>query len=266
MKIINVEKLLDHIENICLGDTVYLMSDILKLGCKYIENNEKFDIDMLINSIQKKIGSDGNLLIPTFNWDFCKGISFDYDNTPSRVGAVGNRALKRDDFVRTRHPLYSFAVWGKDAKHISELDSIDSFGEDSIFSFMCSSNSKVLTIGLSPLLGCSYIHYIEQINQVPYRYNKEFTAGYIFNGKEKQKTYTMYVRDLELNPKPIFVTFGLPTELSSIEAELADKGLIKSITLNDVVFYTYSLNDITPIIENDIISNEARRLYSFNNK
>ena len=44
---------------------------------------------------------------------FCEGKDFDYKKTQSKCGLLSNIALKRDDFLRTKNPIYSFAVTGK---------------------------------------------------------------------------------------------------------------------------------------------------------
>lgn len=95
------------------GDVVYVVSDILELAKNARENGERFDRDVFLDSLKEAVGENGTLLIPTFNWDFCRGIPFDYVKTPGKTGALGNAALKRSDFKRTRHPIYSFAVWEK---------------------------------------------------------------------------------------------------------------------------------------------------------
>ena len=97
------------------GDTVLLTSDITDLYLQCQEHGEQFDPNILLDKFQEAVGEEGTLLIPTYNWGFCKGKTFNYLRTPSKTGAIGNAALRRKDFVRTKHPIYSFAVWGKDA-------------------------------------------------------------------------------------------------------------------------------------------------------
>ena len=61
--------------------------------------------------IEPRLLEKRNILFPTFNWDFCKGKSFNYNNTRSMTGSLSNVALKRPDFKRSKNPIYSFAVW-----------------------------------------------------------------------------------------------------------------------------------------------------------
>ena len=41
------------------------------------------DTNQIIDTIVDKIGKTGTLLLPTYNWDFCTGLRFDYFNSKS---------------------------------------------------------------------------------------------------------------------------------------------------------------------------------------
>ena len=112
------------------GDVVLLTSDITDLFMQCQEHGEHFDANILLDRFQEAIGEEGTLLIPTYNWGFCQGKTFDYRRTPSKTGAIGNAALRRKDFIRTKHPIYSFAVWGKDTGELVAMDNVESFGAD----------------------------------------------------------------------------------------------------------------------------------------
>ena len=116
----NLESLLNKFQ-IRKGDKIIITSDILKILIQFKKKKINFDPNNLIDILKKKIGKKGTLLIPTFNWDFCKGKTFNFHNTPSQSGALGNVALKRKDFLRSFNPIYSFAVTGKDKKKICNL-------------------------------------------------------------------------------------------------------------------------------------------------
>ena len=67
------------------GDSVLLSSDIMQLTFTTIRNGERFDRNQFLEAILDTIGPEGTLLIPTFNWDFCHGETFDYKTTPSAL-------------------------------------------------------------------------------------------------------------------------------------------------------------------------------------
>ena len=118
------------------GDIVLLTSDIMQLMFTAVRNGERFDRDAFLDAILGVIGQEGTLLIPTFNWDFCHGVAFDYHKTPCKTGALGGFALGRADFRRTQHPLYSFAAAGKDQQMLCDMQNVSSFGADSPFGYL----------------------------------------------------------------------------------------------------------------------------------
>lgn len=258
MQYVSFERIISKLDNINQGDILYIVSDILSLSIVCRENAERFDLNRFLDSIINKVGSEGTVLIPTFNWDFCKGETFDIRKTVSRTGALGNAALKRTDFKRSKHPLYSFMVWGKDRELLTEMDPKDAFGADSVFGYLHRNKAKALVIGLPTLSGLTFIHYVEQMVGVPYRYSKDFTAGYIdANGSESQKTYSMYVRDLDMDPRHI-------DGFKPLGNILENKGISINYCINDVEFHIVDLEKMYAIVKDDIVNNDSKNMYHYN--
>ena len=234
------------------SDVVLLTSDITDLFLQCQDNGEILDVNILLDHFQEAIGEEGTLLIPTYNWGFCQGKPFDYKKTPSKTGAIGNAALRRNDFIRTKHPIYSFAVWGKDADKLVAMDNIESFGADSPFAYLEQVNAKNVFIGASLRNSFTYIHYIEQKLGAKYRYSKMFKSHYIDQNKvDTIKEYAMYVRDLDLGvvcaPDPVVDTL--------YANHIVQHGLI-----NGVPFEVIRFNDVTPFIQDDILHNNSKNL------
>ena len=96
------------------GDIVYLASDLMQIMIYLKNKNKTFKPNILINSILNTLGSKGTLIIPSYNWDFCKGIAYDILKSRAQTGSLANFVLKnRKDFSRTSHPIYSFLVTGR---------------------------------------------------------------------------------------------------------------------------------------------------------
>lgn len=180
------------------NDTIFVSSDVTMLLYDSIKNKEKISLDDVINTLQNLIGEGGNLIFPVYNWGFCKGETFDYNKTKSKTGSLGQCALDREDFTRTKHPIYSFAVWGKDKDYLTNLNYKDSFGADSIFAWFEKIGAKNLFINVSYEHSATFVHCVEERNNVPYRFIKEFSADYIDEDNEVSKrTYSMFVRYLD---------------------------------------------------------------------
>ncbi len=236
-------------------DFIFLVSDITKLMFYFKKKNISFDINCFLDTILEVIGTEGTLVLPTYNWDFCKGIDFDYKKTQSVTGVLGKVALKRNDFIRTTNPIYSFAVAGKEKDELYNLKHSSCFGEDSPFSYFHKNNVKYLSIGVDyKFLGFTPVHYVEEKVGVSYRYFKYFKGKYIdINGNQKDVTYKFYVKDLS----KVTMT-GIKTET---DHQLASIGAMKKYYFFEENFMTIHLGPaLDHMIKDTINNNEKNRL------
>ncbi len=234
------------------GDRIFISSDIRGILMHCLREKDDRDINILIDSLQKKVGMEGTILFPVYNWDFCKGITFDYNKTYGKTGALGKAALKRNDFKRTKHPIYSFAVWGADQDLLCNMNNTDAFGDDSPFQYMVDKNIKNIIIDLTYKRCFTFVHYVEEKIGVSYRYLKNFTAGYFDeNGVESKKTYSMFVRDLDLN---------VVTTVDPFEEEFLRKKIAKNYIINGIEYKIVDMAKTLPVITRDIVYNKARKI------
>ncbi len=237
-------EIINHLD-INNGDIVYVCSDITGLLLNARKNKVKFDPEKFIDSIINKVGSRGTILFPTFNWNFCRNEKFDIVNTPSQCGALTNVALKRKDFERTQHPIYSFSVWGKDKKKLVKMQNDSSWGADSPFDYLYKNNAKNLFVGIDYKNGFTMDHYFEQKNNVEYRYHKNFKAEYIDKEKNSSvKTFSMFVRDVDK-----IDSTGINSDLDDI---LIKKNGYKKYSINEIYFGIIYLEIAGKIIDDDI--------------
>lgn len=240
------------------GDTVLISSDILRLfTIEYKHSRKKPDINQFIDMLIEQVGSEGTILFPTFNWGFCKGETFDWNKNIGQTGSLGNTSLKRTDFKRTQHPIYSFSVYGKYKDYLCELDFKDSFGPESVFAFLESAHAKQITIDVDLTHCFTFLHYVEEKSGiVAYRYIKDFTSSYI--DKEQQltnRTYSMFVRDLDLN---------VETNADELQEDLILSGDISRIHFNGVpILIIHDLNIVSQYILNDILNNRSRKICKY---
>ena len=238
------------------GDNVFVTSDVKQLLYSCMEHQDDTDLNILIDGIIDIIGEEATLVFPTFNWAFCKGQAFDYYKTPCKTGSLGKLALKRDDFRRTRHPIYSFAVWGKGQEELCTLDNKSSFGKDSPFTYMTEHGFKNLFIDKDCQHSFVYVHYVEeQEGPVPYRYLKDFHADYTDeNGVTREAVYSMNVRDLDLDVEILIYDY---------EPEFEKAGVMKRFFINDLEYKIIDLKGAYPIIAEDVRHNRSRKLCSY---
>lgn len=238
------------------GDNIWLSSALIKMVLQFKKAGIKFDGSALIDVFQEAVGLDGTIMLPTFSFEFSKRRKHDVLNTKGTTGALGNIALGRKDFSRTRHPMHSFAVWGKDKDTLVGMENKHSFGVDSPFGYCIGNHVKQVILGTDYVHAMTFIHYAEAVCNVPYRFAKSFTGIYIdANGNEEERTYDYAARKLDIEPEEVFNKIG---------AILESKGISKKLCINGLECYVIDLASSFSIICDDIIYNQCRNIYDFN--
>lgn len=219
------------------GDIVLVHSDSTAIR-EYTGLKWGDALNLLKESFLKVLGENGTLLVPTFNWDFCKGKPYSHEKTRSQVGMFTNNVLFDDRSIRSFHPIYSFAAIGPAARDLFRDISKSSFGENSVFHRLHQINAKFVFFNVS-LEKCTFIHYVEQSKGISYRFLKEFTGEVSIGDKQYIDTYDFYVRYLDRDIHPYFKR--LSDKLLSIKkmhkSTLNDKYPILLSRSNDIYEY-----------------------------
>jgi len=208
------------------GDVVVVHSSYKSLGP--VEGGPQTVIDALLDVL----GPEGTLVVPTFTFNFCDQFNktgegyFDVQNTISEMGILTEIVRKMPGTKRTVDPIYSFAIFGK---HVEEFASVRDnvvFGKKSLFAKLYEYDAKQLIIGLSYNNSWTYVHYVEEMIGVDYRYHKGFT-GFIVNGDKKYKdTYYMNVRD---------ISKGVRTAVDPMGVILEERGIVNKKKIGNTI-------------------------------
>lgn len=245
------------------GDMVYVASDVTGLlndarrrfGVRTPAQRDAY-LDAFVNALQSLVTEEGTLLFPAFTWDFCKGEKFDLRHTKCRVGALNNWVLgHRADFQRTKHPLYSFLVWGRRAADLLALGNRDAFSSDSPFAYLHRHRGKMLLFDVSLQRGFTFMHYVEESVRVPYRYFKAFRGKYVdAEGREEERVYTMYVRDLAIQSQE-YLRDGF----------LEEHGVLRRTAWQDLTLGVIDLAAAYPLYHDDLLLHGGSECYNFTN-
>lgn len=239
------------------GDVVFVSSDVKRMSIYELKHhNQRLDLNKFIDSIIQQIGPEGTLLFPVYNWGFCKGETFNYRTTKGTTGSLGNAALERQDFKRTKHPIYSFAVWGKDQDYLCSLDNHDSFEENSPFGYLNRVHAKNLVINVDLTHCYTFNIYLQQKSgMAEYRYIKPFSAHYVDeDGTETERCYSMFVRDYELN---------METDYAPIQEQFIKDGVAKEYWFNGIHFMVIDMHKTVEPVLDDIKNNRSRKICKF---
>ena len=212
------------------GDTLLVHSSYKSLGG--VDGGPQTVIDAFLEIL----GEEGTLLMPTFNFDFCKGADWDVKETPSQMGYMTNLARLDPRAKRVFHPIYSFAVIGKYADDFAKINDKSSYGANSAFAKLRELDGKIMVIGLSYNDSMTFFHHIEEMEGVDYRYLKTFTGQITdWEGNTYEDSYQMLVRNLEM---------GVQTMVDPMGALMEKAGIIKSKKIGEADVKLMKANEV----------------------
>jgi aminoglycoside 3-N-acetyltransferase len=236
------------------GDVLWVSANLTRLAMAARRTEGRFSADELIELLQEKVGREGTLVIPAFNHNLERTSRFDIRNTRPETGALSLVAFGRNDFVRTRHPLHSFMVWGKLSDRLERIDNKSSFGKDSPFAILLANDAQAMFIGTSVSEAFSFTHYAEEKLSVGYRKYRHFNIEYTDkDGITSQREYTLYAKKR-----------GWTMCLGKLQQLMHDGGLLSVEDHNGVLFSFVGLKGAFDLLVHDISTNRARNIACFN--
>ncbi len=167
-------------------ETIFLHSDIM-LG-RIAEGFRKREYIASLARAVKKLGVR-NIIVPTFTYSFCNGEDYDVCKSKTFMGVLNEHLRKEKERYRTDDPLLSLSVPIEMKDNFSRLKN-HSLGIGSGLDVVHHlPDVKFLFLG-ARLYDCfTYLHYVEKVMDVPYRYDQPFTGKVIDeNGNIAEKT------------------------------------------------------------------------------
>lgn len=199
------------------GDTLLVHSSLSRTLRRVVKMGGGADPSIVVRSFLQALGREGTLIAPLFNFEFTQGVPFDIRESKSAMGSFTEAVRKWPGAVRTGHPIYSFAVVGKNSHLFEGLENFSGYGLDSPFAILHKLGGKIGVIDLPDQHSMTFYHYVEEANNVSYRYHKTFTGDYTeADGATAKKTFGLFVRDVEK---------GVLTRVDPMGEILWEKGL-----------------------------------------
>jgi aminopeptidase-like protein/aminoglycoside N3'-acetyltransferase len=205
------------------GDTVLIHSDStlamrLSKSASWLEANR-----FMQECFEETLGAQGTLIVPTFNYGFCKGKPYIHEKTPSQVGLFSEQIRKDPRALRSFHPIYSFSAIGKQSEEVLGSVGKSSFGKNSVFERLHKMGAKMVFFNVS-MAFCTFVHYIEQQLNAEYRYLK-FFSGQVSKGDETwTDTFDFFVR---------YLNRDVTVDLNQFQNHLQQIGVLKSVDLGE---------------------------------
>ncbi len=227
------------------GDMLMIHSSLLKFGVPNDVNLEGLS-EKIFKILLSVIGENGTMAVPTFNFEYCNGIIFNKQETPSKLMGVFSEYIRKlPESKRSFHPMQSITAVGEKAEFLNENDTVSAFSPEGPFDRLLALNTKVILLG-TDLNSVSMIHWVEEKLKVPYRYWKSFSGIYVDDLISYQRSYKMFVRSLELNPK---------LNMCYIENQLIREKKIQIYNIGGSAIRSFNLNDFVSIAMRCLTSN-----------
>lgn len=167
--------------------------------------------------------------LPTFNYDFCRTGLYRVHEDVCQVGLLNERFRTAHATERTRTPVFHFAL--SQAGPFKTAAVSNPFGADSTFAAMVETRSVVAFLG-APFASNTFVHHVEEVRGVGYRYVKRFPGRIVSGGTDEPIEIEYRVRPLD----PSTVQYDWPR----LEAELLDLGILSRVSLGraDLLFFS----------------------------
>jgi aminoglycoside 3-N-acetyltransferase len=136
------------------------------------------------------------IIMPSYTFSFCNAEVFDREKTASSMGALNEYLRTRHNWTRSCDPLMSNILYGKELSLITNIGK-NSVGRDSTFDLLAKSRLNVKFLFMGPRVhDCfTYMHYLENVKKVPYRYDFEFSGTIIDGQRTYEDRYNLFIRD-----------------------------------------------------------------------
>ena len=207
------------------GDLMLLHSDVRGTIRDFLKKKIKITPLDIFNSFLETVGPSGTILFPNFDINLSNKMTFDLQNSNSKMGILTEIARKHYDSYRTKHPLLSFSVIGKKKKLFYSCDDYTGIGQSSPFDILYKNNGKIAILNLRENDSMSFYHFVEQMHDVDYRHIIDFKVSYINDKASEIKEYGYYARKKNQ---------GVETDVENMGKILWEKKLYKGFHYNSV--------------------------------
>jgi len=206
------------------------------------------DAETFIEAIIEYLGSEGTLVMPSFNFGLLhKGaeIIFNIKEAPSEMGFLTEVFRTRQGTLRSKNLFNPIIASGRLAEEISSCPNSTSWSYDSPFPIFYRENAAILMLGVD-YNSMTMLHHAEQKFNVPYRFKHTFTNAYIIDVDGVKKP----VEQSTFRKHP-----GYEQDLNLAEDVLEKKSLVSRGAFGDAVVRMVRAKSLTDVVMAEFTKN-----------
>jgi aminoglycoside 3-N-acetyltransferase len=221
------------------GDTAHVQSNLQRIGSIDAPARREAILEFYLDALRDVLGPEGTISVFTATYALSgNGEPFIREETPSELGAFSEFVRNQPASVRSIHPLASLAALGPRAAELCDGAHREGFGYDSPWGRLHRANAAIVSLGidLDQPAGTSFVHYVERLYGVPYRYSKVLSVPVIAHGKAVPGPFMLAVRYLD---------FGIENWTAPFKQRLVADGFARWIPLGGSGVFFARANDFT---------------------
>ena len=227
-------------------ETLFIHSDVL-----FGMPGEGFRRKEYLRILYEIVASLGvsNIVVPTFTYSFCNNEDFNVLKSKTSMGAFNEYVRNLDGRYRTHDPLLSLSVPIKLKPFFKQYEGIHSLGEYSGMDAIHHMDGvKFLFLGAEMADSFTYVHYVEKMLEVPYRFDMPFDGNIVFENGIKEKR-RQYIHTQCYGVK-------LPPKYDYFENEMVERGYVRKARLGNKYVACLAEKDAYEQIVNKIKMNK----------
>lgn len=203
-------------------ETLFIHSDVV-----FGRPGEGFRRSDYLASMYRAISGIGvrNIIVPAFTYSFPNHEDYDVRDSRSLMGVLSEYIRRMDGRYRSLDPLLSFSV-PNHLRDCFEDTGFHSLGEGSGYDILNRMDGvRFLFLGAEMGECFTYLHYVEKMLEVPYRFDMSFEGTVIdYDGTKRTVGQTIFTHCGGVK---------LPLKYDRFEQELTDRGILKKKRLGD---------------------------------
>lgn len=176
--------------------------------------------DAVIQALADAVGPEGNLVMPTLSFASVDEAApfFSVRDTPSDTGRITEVFRKLPGALRSRHPLSSAAVMGRDAEAFTSGSQTTPCGPDSPYYKVYEADGAVLFLGAG-FKSNTLFHVAEELANPAYMRYKRLDGVRILTADQRNETETFYRYDCYQT--------GIVRRLERLEQVYRERGVVR---------------------------------------